>query len=148
MRRSVNYRIPLCCKGLGWWNSHYWSFNFGWLPNPLCVEWLRSRFSGDCCAYSSPKTITSFWGVAWSFGLTRGILTTLEVATQNLVISKNFTKMKQFPQEESHLWSFKQTSSHRGPQGSQPGHNSNGAQRDGHCSNCNSGQPNNSNRHY
>ena len=72
----------------------------------------------------------------------------LEAMTHNLVASTNFTKMKQSPQWESHPWSFKQTGSHGGPQGSQPGCNSNGAQRDGCHSNNNSRRPNNSNRRY
>ena len=68
--------------------------------------------------------------------------------TQNLVVSANFTKTKQSPQGVSHPWSFKQTGSHREPQGFQPGRNSNGAQRDRRCSNNNSGRPNNSNQRY
>ena len=62
-----------------------------------------------------------------------------------LVAFANFTKTKQSLQWGSHLWSFKQTGSHRGPQGSQPGRNSNEARHDGRRSNYNSRRPNNSN---
>ena len=67
---------------------------------------------------------------------------------QNLVASTNFTKTKQSLQWGSHPWSFKKIGSYHGPQGSQPGRNSNRAQRDGHHFNKNSRRPNNSNWRY
>ncbi|KAF5475727.1 hypothetical protein F2P56_007503 [Juglans regia] len=72
----------------------------------------------------------------------------LEAATQHLVASANFMKMKTSAQGGSPSWSFKKNDPPRGPRGSSPGDNSNGAQHDGRRSNNNSGRPNNSNRRY
>ncbi|GFS36632.1 hypothetical protein Acr_00g0047070 [Actinidia rufa] len=72
----------------------------------------------------------------------------LEAATQHLVVSANYTKTKQSVQGGSHPWSSKQHGNQRGTQGSSPGRNSNGAQRDGCCYNNNASRPNNYNRRY
>ena len=71
----------------------------------------------------------------------------LEAATQHLFASANYTKTKQ---GGGNQWSSKSNgpNTHRWSQGSSPGRNSNGAQRDGRCSNNYSGRPNNSNRRY
>ena len=72
----------------------------------------------------------------------------LEAATQQLVVSANFTKMKHSAPGESQSWSFKKHDSTRGPLGSNLSRNFNGAQRDGRRSNNISGRPNYSNRRY
>ena len=72
----------------------------------------------------------------------------LEVATQQLVVSANFTKTKHSAPGGSQSWSFKKHDSARGPLGSNLSRNFNGAQRDGRRSNNISGRPNYSNRRY
>ena len=59
----------------------------------------------------------------------------LEAATQQLVVSANFTKTKHSTPEESQSWSFKKHDSARGPLGSNLSRNFNGAQREGRCFN-------------
>ncbi|GMY24682.1 Acyl-CoA oxidase 4 [Fagus crenata] len=70
----------------------------------------------------------------------------LEAATQHLVASANYMKTKQ---GGSNQWSSKPNgpNPHRWSQGSNPGRNSNGAQRDG-CRSNYFGRPNNSDRRY
>ena len=72
----------------------------------------------------------------------------LEDATQNIVVSANFTKTKSSANGGSHQRFFKQHDHSRGPQGSSPGRHFNGTQRDGRRSNTNSGKPNNSTQRY
>ena len=72
----------------------------------------------------------------------------LEVATQQLVVSANFTKMKHSAPGGIQSWSFKKHDSSRGPLGSNLSKNFNGAQHDGRRSNNISGRPNYSNRRY
>ena len=72
----------------------------------------------------------------------------LEVETQQLVVSANFTKTKHSALGESQSRSFKKHDSAHGPLGSNLSRNFNGAQRDGRYSNNISGRPNYSNRRY
>ena len=72
----------------------------------------------------------------------------LEAATQQLVVSANFTKTKHSALGGSQSWSFKKHDSTRGPLGSNLSKNFNGAQRDGRRSNNISGRPNFSHRRY
>ena len=72
----------------------------------------------------------------------------LKAATQQLVVSANFTKTKHSALGGSQSWSFKKHDYARGPRGSNLSRNFNGVQRDGRRSNNIYGRPNYSNRRY